>query len=607
MAKEKVLVPDIGGAEAAEVVELLVAVGDTIAVDDGLIVLESDKASMEIPSTVAGEVLEVLVNEGDELAEGDEVALIETADDDAGDDAADDKADASTEKDTEPSSGDADAPSEAADAADERPADSAASAADDASADGDRKDAADTAEAGTRSRQTVRVPDIGGADAAEVVELLVAVGDAIDADGGLVVLESDKASMEVPASVAGKVVELLVKEGDQLSEGDDVAVIEVAGADSAAQDADDAAGEAAESGSADDPSVKDKAASADGGEAKPAAADEGSSAAKTAVAERPAAENGGAAEAGKADEAGANVYAGPAVRKLAREFAIPLDKVTGSGPRGRVLKEDLHAYAQKTRKSQAGALPAATDGAGIPPIPEVDFSAFGEVEIEKRGKLDLLTAVNMQRSWLNLPHVTHFDDADITELEAFRKSMKAEAEARGTRLTPMPFLIKACAVALREHPKFNASLTDGGNSLAYKKYFHIGMAVDTPAGLMVPVIRDVDRKSLWELSAEILELAERARERKLKPDEMRGGSFTVSSLGGIGGNGFTPIINAPEVGILGVSRASVKPVWDGEAFQPRTLLPLTLSYDHRVINGGDAGRFMTTLTALISDIRRLVM
>ncbi|TCO74917.1 dihydrolipoyllysine-residue acetyltransferase [Chromatocurvus halotolerans] len=613
MAKEKVLVPDIGGAEAAEVVELLVAVGDTIAVDDGLIVLESDKASMEIPSTVAGKVLEVLVKEGDELAEGDEVALVETAGGDAGDDAAEADADASTGKDTESSSGDADAPSEAADAADEPRTDSAASAADDASAEGDRKDGADTAEAGTRSRQTVRVPDIGGAEAAEVVELLVAVGDAIDVDGGLVVLESDKASMEVPASVAGKVVELLVKEGDQLSEGDDVAVIEVAGADSAAQEADGAAGKDTESAAADGRSAEGKAAAADGGTTKATAAGTDSGAAKPSGAERPAGQGssatqgGSATEAGKADDAGANVYAGPAVRKLAREFAIPLDKVTGSGPRGRVLKEDLHTYAQKTRKSQAGALPAATDGAGIPPIPEVDFSAFGEVEIETRGKLDLLTAVNMQRSWLNLPHVTHFDDADITELEAFRQSMKTEAERRGTRLTPMPFLIKACAVALREHPKFNASLTDGGKSLAYKKYFHIGMAVDTPAGLMVPVIRDVDRKSLWELSAEILELAEKARERKLKPDEMRGGCFTVSSLGGIGGNGFTPIINAPEVGILGVSRAAVKPVWDGEAFQPRTLLPLTLSYDHRVINGGDAGRFMTTLTALISDIRRLVM
>lgn len=606
MAKEKVLVPDIGGAEAAEVVELLVAAGDTIAIDDGLIVLESDKASMEIPSTAAGEVLEVLVKEGDELAEGDAIALIETADADAGDEAAD----VSTKEDAESSSADADASSDATDAAGASQADSAENTAS-ADNDGGAADDADAhADAGTGERQTMRVPDIGGADAAEVVELLVAEGDTIDIDAGLVVLESDKASMEVPASVAGKVVELLVKEGDQLSEGDDVAVIEVAAADSSAQDAGAAAGKAAESGSADESSAQDKAASADGGKTKAAAADpdaDGGAAEKTPAAERPAADSGAVAEAGKADEAGANVYAGPAVRKLAREFAIPLGRVSGSGPRGRVLKEDLHAYAQKARKSQAGALPAATDGAGIPPIPDVDFSAFGEVEIEKRGKLDLLTAVNMQRSWLNLPHVTHFDDADITELEAFRKSLKAEAEERGTRLTPMPFLIKACAVALREHPKFNASLTDGGNSLAYKKYVHIGMAVDTPAGLMVPVIRDVDRKSLWELAAEILTLAEKARERKLKPDEMRGGCFTVSSLGGIGGNGFTPIINAPEVGILGVSRAAVKPVWDGEAFQPRTLLPLTLSYDHRVINGGDAGRFMTTLTALISDIRRLVM
>lgn len=596
MAKEKVLVPDIGGAEAAEVVELLVAVGDTIAVDDGLIVLESDKASMEIPSTVAGKVLEVLVKEGDELAEGNEVALIETADDDG------------DEADAEQSAGDTDAASDDADtgsATQSASDDSAANTADDASEGKDSESASEAAESGSTERQTVRVPDIGGAEAAEVVELLVAVGDTIEVDDGLVVLESDKASLEVPATVAGKVVELLVKEGDQLSEGDDVAVIEVAA--QPAQDDGRAADKPAESAAADRKPADRKPEPADGGSAKPDAKDTGSGSANKADGERPAVQGSSATEAGSADDAGANVYAGPAVRKLAREFAIPLEKVSGSGPRGRLLKEDLHAYAQKTRKGQAGTLPAATEGAGIPPIPEVDFSAFGEVEIEKRGKLDLLTAVNMQRSWLNLPHVTHFDDADITELEAFRQSMKAEAEQRGTRLTPMPFLIKACAVALRAHPKFNASLTDGGNSLAYKKYFHIGMAVDTPVGLMVPVIRDVDKKSLWELSAEILELAEKARERKLKPDEMRGGCFTVSSLGGIGGNGFTPIINAPEVGILGVSRASVKPVWDGEAFQPRTLLPLTLSYDHRVINGGDAGRFMTTLTALISDIRRLVM
>lgn len=610
MAKETVRVPDIGGAEAAEVVELLVAPGDTIAVDDGLIVLESDKASMEIPSTVAGKVLEVLVKEGDELAEGADVALIETADDDTAGDGADEN-DENDEDD-----GETEGPGHAAGKGSGAVGDAAA--AEDSSSDGATGDsasasAADSGGAETGSspsekdaagsateRTTVRVPDIGGAEAAEVIELLVAVGDTIDVDAGLVVLESDKASLEVPSSAAGTVVELLVKEGDQLSEGDEVAVIEVAGA-GAGSDTGDAGASSGGSAAAEAEKTPDKAGTPSA--SRPAAAEGGES-----TGARQAAASGSADGAAlSADEAGAEVYAGPAVRKLAREFGIPLEKVTGSGPRGRLLKEDLHAFAQKTMKGQAGAGTPITEGAGIPPIPEVDFAAFGEVEIEKRSKLDLLTAANMQRSWLNLPHVTHFDDVDITELEAFRKSLKAEAEARDTRLTPMPFLIKACAVALREHPKFNASLTEGGGSLAYKKYFHIGMAVDTPAGLMVPVIRDVDRKSLWELSAEILDLAGKARDRKLKPDEMRGGCFTVSSLGSIGGNGFTPIINAPEVGILGVSRATVRPVWDGEIFQPRTMLPVTLSYDHRVINGGDAGRFMATLTGLISDIRRLMM
>ena len=614
MARETVYVPDIGGAEAAEVVELLVAAGDEIAVDDGLVVLESDKASMEIPATAAGKVLELLVKEGDELAEGDEVALIETADDESPEEESgagtDDDADPE-DKDSKQAADAADAPSGSGDDADS----DVSSAASDSSSDEATEagsEGATSSGSGTAERTTIYVPDIGGAEAAEVIELLVAVGDTVDIDDGLVVLESDKASMEVPASAAGKVVELLVKEGDQLAEGDEVAIVEVAG-DTAVQGSGDAADEASADAGDAQPERSTPADNADAG--RPTGAVEKATAdkaqAKPAKAEPPKAgppkSSPPKSEPSRAGDAGSTVYAGPAVRKLAREFGIPLEKVSGSGPRGRLLKEDLHTYAQKTMQGQANALPAATEGAGIPPVPEVDFSAFGEVTIEKRGKLDLLTAANMQRSWLNLPHVTHFDEVDITELEAFRKSLKAEAEQRDTRLTPMPFLIKACAVALREHPKFNASLTDGGNSLAYKQYFHVGMAVDTPAGLMVPVIRDVDKKTLWELSAEILELAAKARDRKLKPDEMRGGCFTVSSLGGIGGNGFTPIINAPEVGILGVSRAQVKPVWDGEAFQPRTMLPLTLSYDHRVINGGDAGRFMATLNSLISDIRRLVM
>jgi len=292
------------------------------------------------------------------------------------------------------------------------------------------------------------------------------------------------------------------------------------------------------------------------------------------------------------------------VRKLAREFGVTLQQVTGSGPRGRILKEDLQQFVQNALSAKPG---AATTGAGIPAIPDIDFSKFGPVEVTRRSKLDKLTAANMQRSWLNVPHVTQFDEADITALEEFRRGLKPEAEQRGTRLTPMPFILKACAVALRDNPKFRASLAAAGEELVYKQYVHIGMAVDTPAGLMVPVIRDVDKKSIWDLAEEVLELAAKARDRKLSPAEMQGGCFTVSSLGNIGGTGFTPIVNAPEVGILGVSRASIRPVWDGTAFAPRNMLPLALSYDHRVINGGDGGRFMSRLTALLGDIRQLLM
>jgi pyruvate dehydrogenase E2 component (dihydrolipoamide acetyltransferase) len=269
-----------------------------------------------------------------------------------------------------------------------------------------------------------------------------------------------------------------------------------------------------------------------------------------------------------------------------------------------VLKEDLHAFVKRSLASPAA---EASSGTGIAPVPEVDFAQFGEIEVNARSKLDKLTASNMLRSWLNVPHVTQFDDADITELEAFRASLKPEAERRGTRLTPMPFILKACAVALRDNPKFRSSLADGGESLVTKQYVHIGMAVDTPAGLVVPVIRDVDKKNVWELAEEVLAMAEKARDRKLKPADMQGGCFTISSLGNIGGTGFTPIVNAPEVAILGVSRADTRPVWDGQAFAPRKLLPLSLSYDHRVINGGDGGRFMTQLVALLGDIRQILM
>ena len=446
--------------------------------------------------------------------------------------------------------------------------------------------------------QQVIVPDIGGAEGAEVIELLVAVGDQVVLDQGLIVLESDKASMEIPATAAGTVVELLVAEGDQLAEGAAVAMIDVA---EQVADAAPTPGEDEATAASDAPSVGDV-----GAEQKASAVKEAPVAKETPVAEAVSAVNEAPVlpveAAPLALEVAGEIYAGPAVRKLARELGVQLVRVDGTGPQGRVLKEDLQQFVRKVIREPAGAI---TGGTGIPSVPETDFAKFGEVEVTPRTKLDKLTANNMHRSWLNVPHVTQFDEADITDLEEFRAGLKAEAEQRSTRITPLPFLLKACALALRDNPKINSSLARGGEDLVHKKYIHIGVAVDTPAGLMVPVIRDVDRKTIWELAHEVAELASRARDRKLLPAEMQGGCFTVSSLGNIGGNGFTPIVNTPEVAILGVSKAAIKPLWNGAEFAPRTMLPVALSYDHRVVNGGDGGRFLTRIVSLLSDIRQL--
>jgi len=567
VTKEKVTVPDIGGAEGAEVIELLVAVGDTIELDQSLIVLESDKASMEIPSTAAGTVVELLVSEGQELAEGAPIAIIEVAGDSPGADTAASSATAPQAKEV---------PAQDAAAATAEPVSSAAASEPDAGIGQAGADQPGETPAATAS-QTVRIPDIGTEEAVELIEVCVKSGDAIAEGDSLVVLESDKASMEVPSPVSGEIVDILVSEGTSVKQGDELMVVRVA-----------------ESAASQQPSAPAPAPPAQTPAQSPAST--------------PSVEVARPADPRPVESAAVGsrgVYAGPAVRKLAREFGIELDQVTGTGPRGRVLKEDLHQFVQKSLKGQAAQAPAS--GAGIPAIAEVDFAKFGEVEITDRSKLDKLTASNMQRSWLNVPHVTQFDEADITDLEDFRKGLKPEAEHRGSKLTPMPFLLKACAVALRDNPKFSSSLADGGARLVFKRYIHIGMAVDTPAGLMVPVIRDVDKKSIWELAEEVLVLAGKARDRKLMPAEMQGGCFTISSLGNIGGSGFTPIVNAPEVGILGVSNAAIKPVWDGSAFIPRKMLPLALSYDHRVINGGDGGRFLTRIVSLLGDIRQLVM
>ncbi len=541
MANEQVTVPDIGGGEA-EVIEILVKVGDEIGLEQGLVVLESDKASMEIPSTAAGKVLEILVSEGQQLAEGAPILVVASAA--GGDTASADVTPAAPEP--EPQQAEASAAEDTAPVAAATPAGS--------------------------SSQVVPVPDIGTDGEVDLVEITVAVGDRVAEGDSLVVLESDKASMEVPSPAAGEVLEILVKEGQKVSQGSELLLLEVAGA-TPSSDPGPTPAPAAE------PQAPEKAAPA-----KPSP--------PAATAPAPA-----------ATAAGRSAYAGPAVRKLAREFGIDLGQVKASGPRGRILKEDLHAFSQERMRTPA----AAVAGAGIPQVPEVDFARFGEVEVTERSKLDKLTADNMQRSWLNVPHVTQYDDADVTELEAFRASLKKEAEKRGTRVTPLPFLLKACAVALKDNPRFLTSLADGGKSLVFKKYVHIGIAVDTPAGLLVPVIRDVDKKGIWELSEEVLDLADKARERKLTAAQMQGGCFTISSLGAIGGTGFSPIINTPEVGILGVSRTRTAPVWDGEAFVPRQMLPVSLSYDHRVVNGADAGRFLTQVVSLLGDIRGAIL
>ena len=556
MAKQQIVVPDIGGGEGAEVIELLVAVGDEISLEQSLIVLESDKASMEIPATLAGTVVEVLTEVGQELAEGDPIVLLETAGAAQGDDTA--EVSGEQEPATAPEAGNV-----AASAAD--PVESSAVEA-----------GSGAVPVSVSSERTATVPDIGTDDSVELIELCVAVGDVVAEGDSLVVLESDKASMEVPAPFAGEILNILVNVGDEVKSGDNLMVLKTEGPAESVQ------ATASVQASAAEPTDRTAVLAA-----APAVA-------KTAT----------VSPAVKVSGDGKSVHAGPAVRKLAREFGLDLAQVSGTGPRGRLLKEDLQSF---VKSALSGAAPTAYSGSGIPPIPEVDFSAFGPVEIEPLSKMSKLTAANMQRSWLNVPHVTQFDDADITDLEAFRADMKAEGEKRGVKLTPLPFILKACAVALRDNPKFRASLTGDGQSLVYKQYTHIGMAVDTPAGLLVPVIRDVDKKTIWELAAEVVEIAGKARDRKLTPAQMQGGCFTISSLGNIGGKGFTPIVNAPEVGILGVSKASIQPVWDGAEFQPRKLLPLALSYDHRVINGGDAGRFFTQLVSLLSDIRRLAL
>nr|WP_207956661.1 dihydrolipoyllysine-residue acetyltransferase [Pseudomonas fluorescens] len=544
---ELIRVPDIGSGEG-EVIELFVKVGDRIEADQSILTLESDKASMEVPAPKAGVIKSLKVKLGDRLKEGDELLELEVE-------------------------GAAAAPEAAA------PAPAPAAAEKPAAAPAAEAAPAPAAAPAAATVQDIHVPDIGSSGKAKIIEVLVKAGDTVEADQSLITLESDKASMEIPSPAAGVVESVEIKLEDEVGTGDLILKLKVAGASAPAAPASAAA-----------PAAKAEAAPA------PAAAP----AAKAEAAPAPVA----AAPA----PSGAKVHAGPAVRQLAREFGVELSAVGPSGPHGRVLKEDVQAYVKAMmQKAKNAPAEGATGGAGIPPIPAVDFSRFGETEEVAMTRLMQIGASSLHRSWLNIPHVTQFDQADITELEAFRVAQKAVAEKAGVKLTVLPLLLKACAHLLKELPDFNSSLAPSGKAVIRKKYVHIGFAVDTPEGLLVPVIRNVDQKSLLQLAGEAAALADKARNKKLTADDMQGACFTISSLGHIGGTGFTPIVNAPEVAILGVSKATIQPVWDGKAFQPKLMLPLSLSYDHRVINGAAAARFTKRLSDLLGDIRTILL
>ncbi|MCB1757597.1 MAG: dihydrolipoyllysine-residue acetyltransferase [Gammaproteobacteria bacterium] len=451
----------------------------------------------------------------------------------------------------------------------------------------------------------IKVPDIGDYKDVEVIEVLVAQGDRIEVEDSLFTLESDKASLEIPATDSGVIKELTIKVGDRVSEGDSVGLVELAD-DAANQVEAEAPSDSSEAASGETPAQVAEAVPPAEPEPAPRPATDQPRPDQHQERSRPTTSPTAHIETGNRQL----VHASPGVRRFARELGADIRLIKGSGAKNRILKEDVKAFIKSALEHSGSAYSgagSAAGGAGIPPIPEVDFSKFGDVERIEIGRIQKLSAANLHRAWLNLPMVTHHDEADITELEDFRKSLKGEAEKKGLRVTGLAFHMKALAAVLKVFPKFNASLSADGQALFYKKYCHIGIAVDTPNGLVVPVFRDVDKKSIFELAEEMADISERARNKKLKPDEMQGGCMTISSLGGIGGTAFTPIVNAPEVAILGITRARMQPVWNGSEFIARLMCPFDLTYDHRVIDGADAARFMTEYCRTVSDIRRLVL
>ncbi|EGT5208232.1 pyruvate dehydrogenase complex dihydrolipoyllysine-residue acetyltransferase [Cronobacter sakazakii] len=626
-------VPDIG-ADEVEVTEILVKVGDKVEAEQSLITVEGDKASMEVPSPQAGVVKEIKVSVGDKVETGKLIMIFDSAE--------------------------------------------GAAAAAPAKAE-EKKEAAPAAAPAAAAAKDVNVPDIGG-DEVEVTEILVKVGDKVEAEQSLITVEGDKASMEVPAPFAGTVKEIKINTGDKVSTGSLIMVFEVAGAAPAAeakpQVTEQAASAPAAAAGAKDVNVPDiggdevevtevlvkvgdkvtaeqslitvegdkasmevpapfagtvKELKVNVGDkvstgslimvfevegaapaAAPAAKQEAAAPAPAAKADKPAAAPAKAEGKSEFAENDAYVHATPLIRRLAREFGVNLAKVKGTGRKGRILREDVQAYVKDAVKRAESAPAAGATGGSLPgllPWPQVDFSKFGEVEEVELGRIQKISGANLSRNWVMIPHVTHFDKTDITDLEAFRKQQNAEAEKRklDVKITPVVFIMKAVAAALEQMPRFNSSLSEDGQRLTLKKYINIGVAVDTPNGLVVPVFKDVNKKGIIELSRELMTISKKARDGKLTAGEMQGGCFTISSIGGLGTTHFAPIVNAPEVAILGVSKSAMEPVWNGKEFVPRLMLPISLSFDHRVIDGADGARFITIINNTLSDIRRLVM
>jgi len=534
-AMQEVVVPDIGDFKDVDVIEVLVKPGDAVSPEQSLVTLESDKATMEIPSPSAGVVRELRIKVGDKVSQGTPILVLEAG--------------AAATAPARP-------PAPAANTPPAVPAPPAASGA----------------------TRRIDVPDIGDFKDVDVIEILVKPGDRVAAEQSLVSLESDKATMEVPSPAAGVVKELLLKVGDKVSQGAPILVLEEAdGAPLAA-----AAPAAAPARQAPPPEMT-----------------------RSVEMPVPARSPPVPAEVSGSGPATLRPHASPSVRKFARELGVDLARVTGSGPKGRILVTDVHAFVKGAlARGPAAAAPGA-GGLSVLPWPQVDFAKFGPIEAQPLSRIKKISGANLHRNWVMIPHVTNNEVADITELEALRVQLNKENEKSGIKLTMLAFLIKACVAALKKHPEFNSSLD--GENLVLKRYYHIGFAADTPNGLVVPVIKDADRKGIMEVAKETGDLARQAREGKIKPADMQGGTFSISSLGGIGGTSFTPIINAPEVAILGVSRSSQQPVWDGKEFVPRLMLPLSLSYDHRVIDGAAAARFNAYLAQLLADFRRAML